>query len=115
MFKCCRLRYERMRDDKNGLELFHEMFSYKFIKKLNLLDILPHTTGRNHSSPNENIPGGRSQPVRFSDTLQKKPKKWLRWQCGLARQAVLTLSHLQAKIPVSYPTLISEIENYFQK
>lgn len=72
VFKCCRLRYERMRDDKNGLELFHEMLSYKFIKKLNLLDILPHTTGRNHSSPNENIPGGRSQPVRCLIHYKKK-------------------------------------------
>lgn len=69
----CRLRYERMRDDKNGLELFRKMFSYKFIKKLNRLDILPHTTGRDHSSPNENIPGVRSQPVRFLTHTVRKP------------------------------------------
>lgn len=105
-----------MRDDKNGLEIFHKMFCYKFIKKLNLLDILPHTTGRNHSSPNENIPGVRSQPVRFLiHDKKKQTKKSLRWQRRLARQAIVTVNHLQAKIPVSYPTLISEIDNYFQK
>lgn len=60
---------------QNGLELFHKMFSYKFIKKLNLLDILPHTTGRNHSSPNENIPGVRSQPVRLLTHTAQKPRQ----------------------------------------
>lgn len=48
--------------------------------------------------------------------MTKTPrKKLLRWQRRLARQAIVTVNHLQAKIPVSGPTLISEIENYFQK
>lgn len=97
MFKCCRLRYEKMRDDKVDLELFCNMVSCKFIKKLDILDILPHTSGRNHSSPNENIPGIWSQPQK-------------RWQRRLARQAIFTVNHIEARIPVNYTTLISGLK-----
>lgn len=65
------------------------------------------------------ITAGEISDTYGAKTTTKKKKnpenKSLGWQRRLARQAVVTVNHLQAKIPVSYPTLISEIENYFQK
>lgn len=54
-----------MPDDKYDLELFRKTNSCKFIKMLNLSDILPLTSGTSHSSLNENFSGGGSQPLSF--------------------------------------------------
>lgn len=74
----------------------------EFVKKLDVLDIFPHTSGRNQSSPNENIPGIWSQPQK-------------RWQRRLAQQAIFTVNHIEARIPVNYRTLISDLKKYSRK
>lgn len=108
-----------MRPDKYGLEPLHATLSCKFIELLNLPDILPHTSGRNHSSPNENFPGARSQPARFlthagaKNPRQKERTESLRWQRGGGARS--TSDRLQAQIPDNYTTLISQIKKYSQK
>lgn len=41
------------------------------------------------------------------------PKKLFRWQRRLAQQAIFTVNHIEAGIPVNYTTLISELKKIF--
>lgn len=99
-----------MPDDKYDLEPFHRMISCKFTEMLNLPDILPLTSGRNHPHPNQNFPGVGSQPLRFlTHTGAKTTIKETKKRVELAAQARPGPALIQIQ------TLISETPKYSQK